>query len=618
VRIGRPLLSLAVTALVAAAPGAPAAEDRTPEAHDAVPGVPAIPRGDATIRGRVVHPEGGQRARDLEVVLYALGPEGPGLERTRTGPDGSFAFSGISGDPRIAYLLGARYRGMPFPGARLSFRSGERERVVEIPIAEPIPDVSRLSVDESRMRIEWVAGRLLVTEHHRIRNPNPAPVYVPADLRADHPAAFLAELLPGARDFSMPMGVVPEGIAREGRKLRFYGPVYPGVHDLSFSYAIPPAPGGLSLEKSFAVPTPRFSLWIPEGGPEVESAALSGPEEETLEEQRYRVFRAEGLGAGAELAFRVRLPDIAHDPDLLALREQRLFLEYDGAALLVRELYSLEVAGRGHLAGTAEAPLLRIELPEDARDLRLGEGAAAVGLSAAGDGGLAVAGPLPPGPSTIEIGYRIPAAGGPISLSRPVPAPLPLFTAFIADTGLAVETDRLHRRRPVRTPDRTYMHLEAFELEPGERVNLVLRPLPARRGLSGPRGLAAALVLALPVAFFLAGPLLGSRAQTIAAEPAEPAARREREALLASIRDLDEDHETGKISDDDWRSMRAELRARAARLLEEERLAQEPVPAPEPAALPCPRCAHEPGPEDRFCSRCGAALAHPGSRAATA
>ena len=38
----------------------------------------------------------------------------------------------------------------------------------------------------------------------------------------------------------MPLGVVPEGLGRNGNELRWYGPVLPGTQDLSWSYVLAP------------------------------------------------------------------------------------------------------------------------------------------------------------------------------------------------------------------------------------------------------------------------------------------------------------------------------------------------------------------------------------------
>jgi hypothetical protein len=281
-----------------------------------------------------------------------------------------------------------------------------------------------------------------------------------------------------------------------------------------------------------------------------------------------------------------------------------------------------------------------------------------------------VLGPLPPGETVLEVHYRLPASGGPASAEgarsepkasgvplaggtpagladrraktgaegarsepkaseaprvggkpdgppdRPAPfvfarrfaAAVPLLSVYVADPGnLRAASERLHRRRPARTPDRTYLHLEAFELAPGEEVAVALSSLPLRRDL--PRAATVGLVALATglAALALAGPLRGAVHERAAASgESESPAEREREALRAALGDLEHDFETGKLEQDDYARMRDELESRTASL--------QALPSPAPALgasapAPCPACGHTPAADDRFCARCGAKLA---------
>ena len=85
---------------------------------------------------------------------------------------------------------------------------------------------------------------------------------------------------------------------------------------------------------------------------------------------------------------------------------------------------------------------------------------------------------------------------------------VPLLSVYLADTGnLRVESERLHPRRPARTPDRTYIHLEAFELTPGEEVKLAVVTLPPRAGLPRAAGIAFVALATGLAALALAAPL---------------------------------------------------------------------------------------------------------------
>ena len=81
--------------------------------------------------------------------------------------------------------------------------------------------------------------------------------------------------------------------------------------------------------------------------------------------------------------------------------------------------------------------------------------------------------------------------------------------------------------------------------------------------------LTAALVLgallAVAAVVFVARPLLGREDDRFAEpEPERIAQEERRDRALAALKELEFDHRTGKISDEDYRSLVGELRAEAA------------------------------------------------------
>lgn len=167
------------------------------------------------------------------------------------------------------------------------------------------------------------------------------------------------------------------------------------------------------------------------------------------------------------------------------------------------------------------------------------------------------------------------------------------------------------------------------------------------------------LALLLVVAFIVARPLLEEQGVRT---PATNEAERwlaEREAALAALLDLDFDHATGKVADDDYAAQRAQLVARGAAALRaldalgvdgrerpedeiERVVAARRGRAPSPpadleavveaqvaarraassarrsspaAARRCTQCSQPAGAQDKFCAKCGAELptAHAGA-----
>jgi hypothetical protein len=284
----------------------------------------------------------------------------------------------------------------------------------------------------------------------------------------------------------------------------------------------------------------------------------------------------------------------------------------DDVTLRAQEQHQILVSGPAAARAPEGELILRLPIPDGAADVRFAGDAGGLGLVRTAEG-VGLSGPLAPGEHAVGLSYTLRSGPDGASFVRAFDRRLPLLRAYVADTGVVVETNRLHRRRPVRDADRTFLVFEAFEIEAGEPLEFSLRPLPPRVSSRQP-ALLAAILAGVAAALFLVAPLRGGDERGAGSEsdlPDQPATRREREHVYESIRDLDHDYETGKLLQSDWESLRAELRARAVELLAEERRAQTspPAAAATPARpLACPACTAEPRPGDRFCSRCGAAL----------
>lgn len=593
--------------------------------------VPDVPAGAGRMVGEIVNPDAPDRVGAVEILLYALPPSGtPGLRRGLSDAQGRFAFENISNDPATAYLVGARYAGVPYPGERISFAPGAAETRVTVRVGEPVESAERVEVIETQLEIAWLGGRLGISELVRFENAGERTAFVPAARRGEVSPLFRARLPDGAEDFSIPLGIQPEGLVREGAELRFYGPLYPSAwpgplareQSLAFQYTLP-APGGVAeIEKIFPSGAGRVVVIAPPTGPKV---VVAGAREEAppppaedaqpaKEQPAARRLVVERVPPGGRVAIRIDVPPTRVDADAVRLEETRIFLELDDAALQVQEEHVLRVDGDLPVVAPPDRPLLAIPVPDGAHQVRFDRNAFALGLAPDDGAGAVLRGPLPPGETRIQVAYDLPVTdpSGTALLERRFGRALPLLSIFVADTGLRAESERLHRRRPVKTPDRSYLALEAFQVDPNENVRLSLAPLGPP-----PQVPRAALVVLVALAAggvfaFVAAPLRPRAEAEPLPDRVEDAARHEREAVYAALRDLEHDHETGKVSDEDHVSMRAELRARAAALLRTERAGAAAAAGAAPAAAAesgCPTCGAALRPVDRFCAQCGERIA---------
>jgi hypothetical protein len=587
-----------------------AGEAQPPTPPEGFPGMPEgaldtisdVPAGPATIRGRVVREGESTGVGGLPVVLYALPPNGvPGLRGLVTDEAGAFAFESIANDPAIVYLLGARYAEIPF-GTRFSFEPGELERQIDLSVADATPDTSGAEVGEVQIELEEGCVNLTVRESHRLDNPGTRTIYIPeADRDGGEP--ILRVTLPAeATGLQSGLG---DDLIQDGVTLSFWGPLRAGQQKIEFSYDIPWKGDVFEMSRSFPSGARRLVLVDRPGGPKL---TRSGTDDAALR-------------PGDSIALRVERAAANDSADRISALEARIWLELDGAAITVEQQYTLAVKGDGPLLAEGGAPLLCIALPDGADDLRFSSETLASGLSRDPSGALALRGPLPAGESKIALHFLLPIERSDPLFSQVMPLDVSLLSILIADTGIAVETSRLHQRRPIRTPDRSYLHLEGFEIPAGESVDLRLRSLEARKSLPKPAATGVVFAAAALAIGFLIAPLRRGDSETSVPPSAASLAADQRESVLTAIHDLDEDFEIGKLSEADYREIRQALRAEAVDLLRAERAALAAASRPDratdraadPSTRSCPSCDTEAGADARFCSQCGARLHEPGA-----
>jgi hypothetical protein len=358
----------------------------------------------------------------------------------------------------------------------------------------------------------------------------------------------------------------------------------------------------------------RFEVLTDDAGPRATGAGLAPGAPRTVEGRSYATSAAGPLAPGTALDLRVELPAVS--PSKLLVTEAQTWLELDDAALVVDEQYRLSVPGTEPLLAGSDAPLLCVELPPRAESLRFSPDTLAMGAEPDPSGALALRGPVPAGDSALVLRYRIPVEGDAIDFAQRFDRAVGALRVFVADTGVVAETSRLHRLRPMRSGDRTFLQLEGFQIEPGESVAIRLSRLAPRRPIPRLAALGFSLVLAAAAIGFLVGPLRGGREEP-SLDPELAQLDTERESVLAALRSLEEDFETGKLDATDYEELRAELRARAAELIQRGREAGQTgacgrskgaeAGAAAPAAV-CAACAAGLAPDARFCHRCGAAV----------
>ena len=596
--------------------------------HPTVPteGPSSIPPGDGTIRGVVTDADHPGATGGLTVALYALQPDGtPGIGSTETAPDGSFAFAGVLNDAAIVYLVGVRYHLVPH-GERTAFAAGQREIEIEIAVKRPTTDTSSITTIETTLQIESHGTRLVVLETHKLESAGAQPVYVAKGERADRTPPFRANLPRGALNFQAGAFNSTEGFEHNGSELSYWGPLYNGEQELRYSYELPVEPNAsvVAFEKRFPRGTGRIRVLAPERGPRVESPDLVAGNSVEIEGTQFVLLQSRARDPGAAIRLTVHVPETTSDLSALRLGRAEFSIELDDTFLEVTQTQKLSVAPGAHLGSTRAEPLLRFEVPLEADLVGVSAGAEQLGIRAIDspsasppEKGISLLGPIGPGEHEFTFRYRIPAENGAASLDLRFPMTVPTLLIRTADTGLLIESERLHRLRPQVIGTRTWMMREAFHVEADERLSIRFEALDQK----GPwqfGGLAFLAGASAFVLFFVVSPLRKTRSEIRFTEDDRSGPAHERDLVYAMIRDLEHDFETGKVAEEDYQRSRTELRARAIELMREEKQngpqlsSIEPLPASIPSDRICASCGAPTEPGRRLCTDCDRANSEPG------
>lgn len=561
-------------------------------------GTPSV---GATISGKTIHAATGKPIEGVHVVLYSMDTSGdPSHSEIESDGEGSFLFENISSSPSVSYLLGARYKGIPFPGARVSFESGKRDAYVEITVSDTRPDPSGLGTEEITFRFDWQGRQLIVAQEIRLINPHSETLFIDEDDRETTPSLFQVPLPPNAQTLSFPFGVDPEGVQRGVDHLRYYGPIYPGDQIFRFSFVVREKEGEIKLGLPLVASARVITILNPEKGPELKTSLISS---EVLERdgRSYEVYRFKPRSENTiQLDF--SLPNAVPQPDRVHVKTGRWIVERDPVITSFNEEYKIQVSGNESVYEPSGGALVKVDLPEKAQNIRFLSEGTETELRADVDGGLALDGPLHPGETVLSLQYEIPTEGNSSRVVREIFSAIETLEVFVVDDGQThAYSPQLHRRRPVKTANRNYISLESFSVKSGQVVELHMTSLKIPEGI--PKGLFFTVLLSgtLGIIFLMSSPLLTGKATLPSLT--ESAIEREQIALLASLRDLEHDFETGKISSDDHRQLRDALRYRTSQTYAEPSIGHDEKPS-----QVCGRCRNIPPNEALFCPQCGAQL----------
>jgi hypothetical protein len=536
----------------------------------------------------VTHASDDAQAAGIVIVLYALSPDGtPGLANGQTNAEGVHQFSNISTDPGIVYLIGARYENVPF-GERITFAAGETNARVEIEIMSPTQEVTGVTIEELRLRIDWMGDRVLVREVLRVKNASERVIRLSPEETQDPTksqgarAIFTRRLDENAADFSSGPNGVDNGLVLEGGSVRFLGPLYPGEQSVEYRYSLPIPSEGRSFKLPVELASAAAQVVVVAGtaGLEIEGAELvasspvrsDNPGTPGDSGQTFEAWARAGLAAGERFELTLTLPESRRALGLLTIPRSDLSIRFDDTQLTATVTVQIVIAPGAPVAGTPAEPLLRVVIPDGATLQGVAPEAEALGLIFIDGGGFDVVGPIGSGTTSLGYSYRMPVERGGVRLEMRFPAKVETLNVLIEDNGVALDSSRLHRRRPVRIGTLNYLHRQAYNVEKDEVVDLEF-VLLTDTGVPRTASIVLTIAAAGAGAFFMFSPLRTPlRRETEDVSP-KAAFQAKREAVYTAIADLDHDFETAKLEEADYTKLRERLRREAIELLRAERAA---------------------------------------------
>ncbi len=205
---------------------------------------------------------------------------------------------------------------------------------------------------------------------------------------------------------------------------------------------------------------------------------------------------------------------------------------------------------------------LRFYLPEDATALQPEFGLMECCIYGSEDG-FTDSMPVLPGGREVAYSYMVDNNSGTYTFSKNINYNIKNYDFLVQGGGITVNSDRLTAGEPIDIEGTPFTHLSGADFLPGDTLVAQISGLPE----TGSQGVLLWVFLALAVlggAFVLNRLLRGRRPQPVRVKDSH---EQKKQRLLVEIAQLDDDFENGKISEEVYRKLRTEKKARLIALM---------------------------------------------------
>ncbi|HEV7216532.1 MAG TPA: hypothetical protein VGP33_15560, partial [Chloroflexota bacterium] len=220
--------------------------------------------------------------------------------QTQTDTSGHYLFSGLSTDPAFQYLPSVQYRGVTYSGAAIRLADAQNDAAHDdVAVFETTAQDPGLRYENATLvlgSVEQAAQHLSFLELLTLNNPSDR-TYVPATPTQGMASGLLRFSLPsGVDDIGVQNGLDSSQLIELNGGLASTSPIAPGLHTISFSFAVPYQGSAFSFAWNVVYPAAAVHVLEPTAGPPLTAGSLTGAANLALQGHTFRVVSGGAVG----------------------------------------------------------------------------------------------------------------------------------------------------------------------------------------------------------------------------------------------------------------------------------------------------------------------------------
>lgn len=342
----------------------------------------ATPTVPTTIAGKVANHTSGAAALGTVTVTLRVyqNQQQQKTMQTETDAAGHYQFGGLLTDPAFQYLPVVAYQGVTYSGAAVRLADAQSDAAHDdVAVFETTAQDPGLRYENATL----VLGSVVQSTQHlsflellTLDNPSDR-TYVPATPTQGMATGLLRFSLPfGVDDIGVQNGLDTTQLVEVDRGLAGTSPVAPGLHTISFSFAVPYHGADFSFAWNVIYPATAVHVLEPAAGPPLSAGGLSASPDLPLQGHTFHVLSGGTVGANTTINV-----SISHLPGRTPLQSVQAALPNGRlvpvAALTVAVLAALvpvvylfrrRGGAKGPLAPTADSLLDALASLDDAHE----------------------------------------------------------------------------------------------------------------------------------------------------------------------------------------------------------------------------------------------------------